>query len=177
VEEQHSSCSASLAETRPRHVSKRQRGRSATCEEPPLTRGNASSGGETRTHNLRINSPIRPDPLTRRNARKHTLSRHFDCSSACSILHRFSPSRVLCASWMIGHGHSPGDWPLPSRSYRDRDFGHKSAVDRDDDLEPRVEVMIVIVTRYRSIYEPADRHRSSALAAFNAVGDRVGRNR
>jgi hypothetical protein len=26
------------------------------------------SGGETRTHNLRINSPIQRDPLTRQNA-------------------------------------------------------------------------------------------------------------
>jgi hypothetical protein len=64
----------------------------------PRKRGAPSSGGETRTHNLRIDSPIRHDPLTRRNARKRILSRRFDCSPACSVLHWFSPPRVLRAS-------------------------------------------------------------------------------
>jgi hypothetical protein len=64
-----------------------------------IGRKEQGSGGETRTHNLRTNSPIRHDPLTRRNAQKCALNRRFNYSSACIVLHWFSPSRVLSASW------------------------------------------------------------------------------
>ena len=76
------------------------------------------TGGGTRTHNLRINSPIRHRSLTWKKAKKTPLSRAFTCSLPVAILHRFSPNRVLGASWAEAHETEPEPTGTATRWHR-----------------------------------------------------------
>jgi hypothetical protein len=69
----------------------------------PLTRGFSRSGGETRTHNLRINSPIRHDPLTRQNAWETCPEQALQLLTTphhlALVFTIARPERVLWAGW------------------------------------------------------------------------------
>ena len=69
----------------------------ATAEAADL--GFLGSGGETRTHNVRINRPITLAPLTSQTTSNNPLSRAFMCSPVRTTLQQYSPKRVLSASW------------------------------------------------------------------------------
>jgi hypothetical protein len=57
------------------------------------------SGGETRTHNQRINSPLRSDATKSMAVRKGPSTRPFAFAAVCSVTGHLAAKRVLAASY------------------------------------------------------------------------------
>ena len=92
VERRWEAAPTDLVERQPRRDNERGGAR-------PHSQGLHGSGGETRTHNLRINSLIRPGSLTWENVSNRPLTWPFACSPTCHYLAlvftKSRPRRVL----------------------------------------------------------------------------------